>query len=121
VQIPLGRRPQALAVLRVVGHGVGIPACGSPACLIPSPLAGSFDRLIDWRQLADNVRDGMVSAACVVATSLATGEPVAFVSGGGDGRAGKITRRRFPDPLVRLLPGGRVSRKDSARPWVSKK
>ena len=65
---------------RVLGHGLGIPGLRFASLLDPSPLAGSLDRWIDWRQLADNVRSGDVGAACVVATSLATGEPVAFVA-----------------------------------------
>jgi NTE family protein len=65
---------------RVLGHGLRIPGLRFASLLDPSPLAGSLDRWIDWRQLAENVRSGDVGAACVVATSLATGEPVAFVS-----------------------------------------
>jgi NTE family protein len=84
--------------VRVVGHGLGIPGLRFASLLDPSPLAGTLDRLIDWRQLADNVRDGTVAAACVVATSLATGEPVAFVSGGGDGL------RSHPDGSIRYVP-----------------
>jgi NTE family protein len=70
--------------VRVVGHGLGIPGLRFASLLDPSPLAGSLDRWIDWRQLADNVENGQLNSVCVVATSLATGEPVAFVAGGGE-------------------------------------
>jgi NTE family protein len=66
--------------MRVLGHGLRVPGLRFASLLDPSPLAGSLDRWIDWGQLAENVRTGSVSSACVVATSLATGEPVAFVS-----------------------------------------
>lgn len=69
-------------VVRVVGHALSIPGVRFASLLDPSPLAGSLDRWIDWRQLAANVKGGEVDSVCVVATSLATGEPVAFVAGG---------------------------------------
>jgi hypothetical protein len=65
--------------------------------LDPSPLAGSLDRWIDWGQLAANVVGGSVDSVCVVATSLATGEPVAFVAGGPE------TLRRHPDGTIRYV------------------
>jgi NTE family protein len=83
-------------VARVVGHGLGVPGLRFASLLDPSPLAGSLDRWIDWRQLADNVRSGDVGAACVVATSLATGEPVAFVA-----TASKVDAR--PDGSIRYI------------------
>lgn len=67
-------------LMRVLGHGLGIPGLRFASLLDPSPLSGSLDRWIDWKQLAGNVASGVVDAACVVATSLATGDPVAFVS-----------------------------------------
>lgn len=71
-------------VIRVVGHGLRLPGLRFASLLDPSPLAGSLDRWIDWRRLAANVDSGTVRAACVVATSLASGDPVAFVAGHGD-------------------------------------
>jgi NTE family protein len=67
--------------LRLLGHGLRIPGLRFASLLDPSPLAASLDRWIDWGRLAANVDDELVRAACVVATSLATGDPVAFVSG----------------------------------------
>jgi NTE family protein len=83
--------------VRVVGHGLGIPGLRFASLLDPSPLAGSLDRWIDWRQLADNVEHGQLNSVCVVATSLATGEPVAFVAGGGE------QLRDRPDGTIRYV------------------
>jgi NTE family protein len=71
-------------VVRVVGHGLGVPGLRFASLLDPSPLAGSLDRWIDWSRLAENVKNGQLDSVCVVATSLATGEPVAFVAGGSE-------------------------------------
>jgi NTE family protein len=65
---------------RLVKHALGIRGAALASLLDPSPLAGSLDQWIDWSQLQTNVRRGEVEAACVVATSLETGDPVAFVS-----------------------------------------
>jgi NTE family protein len=65
---------------RVLGHGLRVPGVRFASLLDPSPLAASLDRWIDWSQLDANVADQVVRAACVVATSLATGDPVAFVA-----------------------------------------
>jgi NTE family protein len=83
--------------VRVVGHGLGIPGLRFASLLDPSPLAGSLDRWIDWRQLADNVKNGQLDSVCVVATSLATGEPVAFVAGGAQ------TPHGHPDGTIRYV------------------
>jgi NTE family protein len=64
---------------RLIGHALGLSGFGLASLLDPSPLGSSLDRWIDWEQLAGNVDAGLVRAACVVATSLSTGEPVAFV------------------------------------------
>jgi NTE family protein len=69
---------------RLVAHALGIPGVGLASLLDPSPLGASLDRWIDWDQLAANVDAEAIRAACVVATALSTGDPVAFV----DGRAG---------------------------------
>jgi NTE family protein len=67
-------------LIRLLGHGLRIPGLRFASVLDPSPLAASLDRWIDWTRLAGNVDAELVSAVCVVATSLATGDPVAFVS-----------------------------------------
>jgi NTE family protein len=83
--------------VRVVGHCLRIPGLRFASLLDPSPLAGSLDRWIDWRQLADNVKNGQLDSVCVVATSLATGEPVAFVAGGPQ------TPQGHPDGTIRYV------------------
>ncbi len=73
----------ARTFLRLVGHALGVRGVGLASLLDPSPLQASLDRWIDWRRLARNVQNGVVDAVCVVATSLSTGNPVAFVSTSG--------------------------------------
>ena len=73
-------RGGARTLIRLLGHALGIPGVGLASLLDPSPLQQSLDRWIDWRALARNVHRGTVHAVCVVATSLATGDPVAFVN-----------------------------------------
>lgn len=70
----------ARTFLRLVGHALGVSGVGLASFLDPSPLQASLDRWIDWKRLARNVQSGVVDAVCVVATSLSTGNPVAFVS-----------------------------------------
>jgi NTE family protein len=67
-------------LVRLLGHGLRVPGLRFASLLDPSPLAGSLERWIDWKQLADNVASERLSSVCVIATSLATGDPVAFVS-----------------------------------------
>ncbi len=66
-------------VMRLLGHGLRVPGLRFASLLDPGPLAESLDRWIEWPQLDGNIRAGLVSAACVIATSLASGDPVAFV------------------------------------------
>jgi NTE family protein len=73
-------RGGARALLRAAGHLLGLPGAGIASLLDPSPLQASLDRWIDWKQLNRNVESERVRALCVVATSLATGDPVGFVS-----------------------------------------
>jgi NTE family protein len=73
----------ARILTRLVKHALGIRGAALASLLDASPLADSLDQWIDWPRLQSNVRRGYVTAACVVATSLETGDPVAFVSSGG--------------------------------------
>jgi NTE family protein len=66
-------------IARVLGHALGIPGLAIASLLDPSPLGKSLESWINWEQLAANVDEGVIRAACVVATSLSTGDPVAFV------------------------------------------
>jgi NTE family protein len=77
---PIAGRGGARTLVRVIGHALGVPGVGLASLLDPSPLQASIDRWIDWKQLARNVEKRTVEAVCVVATSLSTGDPVAFVS-----------------------------------------
>jgi NTE family protein len=77
---PIAGRGGARILTRLVRHALGIRGAALASLLDASPLADSLDRWIDWSQLQSNVRRGHVTAACVVATSLETGDPVAFVS-----------------------------------------
>jgi NTE family protein len=73
-------RGGARTLLRLVGHALGVRGVGLASLLDPSPLQASLDRWIDWTRLARNVHKGVVDAVCIVATSLSSGDPVAFVS-----------------------------------------
>jgi NTE family protein len=73
-------RGGARTLVRLVGHALGVHGVGLASLLDPSPLEASLDRWIDWTRLARNVHNGVVNAVCIVATSLATGDPVAFAS-----------------------------------------
>jgi len=73
-------RGGARTLVRLAGHALGIRSAGLAGLLDPSPLQGSLDRWIDWARLGRNVHKEIVDAVCVVATSLSTGDPVAFIS-----------------------------------------
>ena len=77
---PIAGRGGARILTRLVKHALGIRGAALASLLDPSPLADSLGDWIDWAQLQANVRRGEIQAACVVATSLETGDPVAFVS-----------------------------------------
>jgi NTE family protein len=80
VMAPITGRGGARTLVRLIGHALGLSGVGLASLLDASPLQASLDRWIDWRKLARNVERGEVDAVCVVATSLSTGDPVAFVS-----------------------------------------
>jgi NTE family protein len=82
---------------RLVGHGLRIPGLRFASLLDPSPLAHSLDRWIDWQQLSRNVDRELVQAICVVATSVSSGDPVAFVSSSRD-------IPRHLDDAIRYVP-----------------
>jgi len=65
---------------RAVTHTLGLPGLGVASILDPSPMAQSINRWINWSALEANIESEHVKAACVVATSVTTGEPVAFVA-----------------------------------------
>lgn len=69
----------AVSAARGVAELLGVPGVRLASLLDPAPLASSLERWIDWMSLHRNVRDGTLDAVCVVATSLSTGRPTAFV------------------------------------------
>jgi NTE family protein len=73
-------RGGARTLVRLVGHALGVRGVGLASVLDPAPFQASLDRWIDWKTLANNVQNGIVDAVCVIATSLTSGTPVAFVS-----------------------------------------
>jgi len=70
----------ARTMLRLLAHILGLHRVSLASLLDPSPLAPSLDRWTDWKMLSRNVERGIVDSVCVVATSLSSGGPVAFVS-----------------------------------------
>ena len=99
---------------RLVGHGLRIPGLRFASLLDPSPLAHSLDRWIDWKQLSHNVDRDLVQAICVIATSVSSGDPVAFVTSSTD-----IPRHR-DDPIryVRTRLRGEHVRASAAIPML---
>ncbi|HWF52360.1 MAG TPA: patatin-like phospholipase family protein [Solirubrobacteraceae bacterium] len=77
---PIAGGGGARTTLRLLAHVLGVYRVSLASLLDPTPLRSSLDRWIDWRMLARNVERGVVDSVCVVATSLASGGPVAFVS-----------------------------------------
>ena len=68
-----------LTVLQLLGDILDVPGVRLASVLDPRPMRKSLDRWVDWDALQRNVRDGQISAVCVVATALSRGAPVAFV------------------------------------------
>ncbi len=60
----------------------GVPGADLWGLLDPSPLRDTLARLVAFRQIATNVRDGSLTAAAVVATAYATTRSVVFHHGG---------------------------------------
>jgi NTE family protein len=65
--------------LRLVGETLGLPGLRLASLLDPTPMRRSVDRWVDWLAVHRNVRNGSLESICVVATSLADGQPVGFV------------------------------------------
>ncbi len=59
-----------------------LPGADLHGLLDPSPLDDTLDRLVDFRQISRNVRDGTLTAAAVVATAYTTTRSVVFHHGG---------------------------------------
>jgi NTE family protein len=68
-----------VTLIRLIGEALELPGLRLASLLDPTPLRRSLGGWVDWGALHRNVRSGRVRAACVVATSLSRGGPVAFV------------------------------------------
>lgn len=101
VLAPLVGLGGARVAVRSLGHALGLPGIGLASLLDPSPLAVSLERWIDWNDLARNVRGGAVDAVCVVATLLATGQPVGFVQSRDGTPAGADETLRYVKTRLR--------------------
>jgi NTE family protein len=86
---PIAGRGGARILGRLIAHALGIKGFPLASVLDASPLGASLEGWIDFGQLAANVRAGIVESVCVVATSLATGDPVAFLAS-GNGAPGHV-------------------------------
>jgi NTE family protein len=70
---------------RVLGAGAmlaGLPGGGLAGLLDPAPLRDTLARLVSFERIAENVRDGSLTAAAVVATAYHTTRSVVFHHGG---------------------------------------
>lgn len=68
-------RPITYSAVFRRGHGTERP-------LDTAPLLATLNRLVDWKQLHENVRSGAVAAVAVVGTSYSTLGSTVFVEGG---------------------------------------
>jgi NTE family protein len=70
---------------RLLGAGAmlaGLPGADLAGLLDPSPLRGTLERLVDFKRIARNVKDGALTSAAVVATDYATTRSMVFHHGG---------------------------------------
>jgi NTE family protein len=90
---------------------------GRGGLLDTTPLAATLDRLVDWEQLHDNVRSGLVSAVGVVATSCSTSGSTVFLELPPATEVPKPDLRRGIDYVATALETSHV-RASSAIPVV---
>ncbi|MBJ7331155.1 MAG: patatin-like phospholipase family protein [Solirubrobacteraceae bacterium] len=81
----------AISAARGVAEALGVPGVRLASLLDPRPLAQSLEKWIDWMALHRNIRSGVLDAVCVIATSLSTGRPTAFVETVGPAPRNKST------------------------------
>lgn len=70
-----------MAGLRYIADVLAVPGVELRSILDAEPLAKTLDEWIDWEGLHDNVSDGTLDAAAVVATSALSAHSVVFVEG----------------------------------------
>jgi NTE family protein len=61
-----------------------LPGADLHGLLDPTPLLGTLERLVDFKQIARNVQNSTLSSAAVVATAYTTTRSVVFHHGGPD-------------------------------------
>jgi NTE family protein len=64
-----------------IGDVLGVPGVSLKGLLDTTPLTETVRRVIDFKRLHRNVKAGLLDAAAVVGTSVATSRSVAFVEG----------------------------------------
>jgi NTE family protein len=79
VMRPIISRSLAPLALRFVGQVVGVPGVKVPGLLDNAPLPAHLARWADWARMHRSVREEVLGAVAVVATSARTGKTVAFV------------------------------------------
>jgi NTE family protein len=112
-----------------VGEFLGIPGSRLESLLDPAPLRATLRERVDFERLAENVQDGEVSSAGVVATSALNGRSVVFHCGGPslppDRRRGidYISTTLTDDQVLAsaaiptIFPAVHVDRPERARGW----
>ncbi len=90
---------------RILGAGAmlaGLPGGGLAGLVDPAPLSGTLERLVAFERIADNVKDGTLTAAAIVATAYATSRSVVFHHGGPS--LGADSSRGIDYAATRLAP-----------------
>ncbi|MBJ7519642.1 MAG: patatin-like phospholipase family protein [Solirubrobacteraceae bacterium] len=105
----------AVSAARGVAEALGVPGVRLASLLDPRPMASSLEKWIDWMALHRNVRNGTLDAVCVVATSLSTGRPTAFVE-----RRGPAPRNKSTDGIrfQKVTLSGQHVRASAAMPLL---
>ncbi len=79
---PLASPSELARVLGAAAMFARLPGADPSALLDTSPLRGTLERLVSFERIENNVEDGTLTAAAVVATSYASTNSVVFHHGG---------------------------------------
>jgi NTE family protein len=79
---PLASPSELARVLGAAAMFARVPGADPSALLDTSPLRGTLERLVSFERIENNVEDGTLTAAAVVATSYASTNSVVFHHGG---------------------------------------
>jgi NTE family protein len=79
---PLASPSELARVLGAAAMFARVPGADPSALLDTSPLRGTLERLVSFERIEDNIEDGTLTAAAVVATAYATTNSVVFHHGG---------------------------------------